>query len=242
MGMVRMSNQDNLYCADGFSLPEKNEGMRKIHCGTACPDMIFAVFDGMGGEKEGETAAWLASEEVRKWASRKAIPGNGHIRFPLRQLKEIVKCANDAIGKYRISMKYNAMGTTMAAVIIRKRDVITCNVGDSRIYRYSGGKLQQISEDHVLKSGLRRSAPLTQYLGIPEEELMIEPYIRRWKYNPQDWYLLCTDGVWGSGNDRIIEACISGGRDPEESLQGIFDMTEEYESTDNATAVLLELK
>ena len=46
-----------------------------------------------------------------------------------------------------------------------------CNLGDSRIYKSDREKFYQISQDHVLGRSLFGKAPLTQYLGMEEENL-----------------------------------------------------------------------
>ena len=61
-GMVREMNEDNLYF-DGKFLEEKHRGLEKavtIHRDTS-QLRSFAIFDGMGGEKDGEVASYLAA-------------------------------------------------------------------------------------------------------------------------------------------------------------------------------------
>ena len=248
-GNVRSCNQDNLYCPDGYMLPEKNNGMRTVRCGSACPDLLFAVFDGMGGESAGETAAWIAADALKRAAYGKtawgksagAKTGHRHIWFPGKFFRSYVRNANAEIERYRVSRKYSAMGTTVAAVLVKGSHVFTCNVGDSRIYRYCGGQLQLLSEDHVQAGSLFRNAPLTQFLGIPEQEMVIMPCIGRYPYTPGDRYLLCTDGIWNYGNDEIIRGYMAENTDPAEGLRSLFAMADEYGSTDNATAILVNL-
>ena len=67
-GRVRSKNQDNLYCAGVLCLAEDNDGMEEPHCAVSDigTGQLFAVFDGMGGEKAGETAAYLAADCMRE--------------------------------------------------------------------------------------------------------------------------------------------------------------------------------
>ena len=47
-----------------------------------------------------------------------------------------------------------------------------------------GGKLQQISTDHVIGGKMLGKAPLTQYLGFQEENMALEPSIVEIGYQP----------------------------------------------------------
>lgn len=71
-GMVREMNEDNLYF-DGKFLEEKHRGLEKavtIHRDTS-QLRSFAIFDGMGGEKDGEVASYLPRCSFgRKWEDR----------------------------------------------------------------------------------------------------------------------------------------------------------------------------
>ncbi len=240
-GHVRSKNQDNLYCGDGFFLEENNSGMPDIRiCETLNSTTgLFAVFDGMGGEMAGETAAYMAAKRLMEtdlhysgW--RKAL-------FPQSILTSYCKTANTDIDRYRRSQNYRAMGTTVAAILVQGRWVTICNVGDSRIYRYSGDTYRQISKDHTESYRFIGNAALTQYLGMPEEEIQIEPALSRFTYNPGDRYLLCTDGIWNCmsesfGHAQFLKSSIC------EQMHSLFDMVRDDGERDNATAILLELE
>lgn len=241
-GDVRAKNQDNLYCCDGFYLPVMNEGMREVHEGTLekSGGALFSVFDGMGGESAGETAAYLAAsamaeayERRRRWTFRSCTD---------TWLKNYCYMAGATINRFRARERYHAVGTTMAAVAVKNAKVIFCNVGDSRIYRISAGTLQQLSEDHVEKNSLFRNAPLTQYLGLPEEEAIIEPYIGSCKYIRGDRYLICTDGVWSSLVDPLIFELVGReDKSPDQCVKDLMQSVHEYGGRDNASAILLSL-
>ena len=67
------------------------------------------------------------------------------------------------------------MGTTAAMLAFGEDMIYGCNLGDSRIYRSSYEKFGQISEDHTLGRHFLGKAPLTQYLGMQEEDLKLAP-------------------------------------------------------------------
>ncbi len=240
-GHVRDKNQDNLYCGEGFFLEEMNNGMEEVFLGSASPGQgsLFAVFDGMGGEMAGETAAYLAAKRLHQMD--REIPALSKTLFPKVFFESFCRRSSAEIDEYRRKKRYSAMGTTVASVYVQRGKVTVCNVGDSRIYRYSNGEFRQVSRDHTESYSFVGSAPLTQYLGIPEEEMVIEPEVSRYPYGAGDLYLLCTDGVWNCSNEEVLRERVTSGDSIRNKMRNIFDMVYEYGERDNATAILMEL-
>ena len=63
------------------------------------------------------------------------------------------------------------MGTTLVGAVLKADQLITFNVGDSRCYLVSAGKLTQLSHDDVPESknnhsGLRRSQSLRRWAAL----------------------------------------------------------------------------
>ena len=73
------------------------------------------------------------------------------------------------------------MGTTAAILVFGKREIGLCNIGDSKIFRFAQNRLEQISVDHYAVGVYGRKPPLSQNLGIPEKELLIDP---TWRWEP----------------------------------------------------------
>ena len=149
-GKVRANNEDNFWCC-GVRLPVHNQGVDGILAGHTqhwqLP--VLAVFDGMGGESQGEMAAWLASDSLEHFYRE----NKGMLRkAPELFLTEACKNMNQAVCDYGREQRISAMGTTMAMIAFGKKEAYICNLGDSRIYRFSKGNFSQISRDHVLKS------------------------------------------------------------------------------------------
>ena len=241
-GHVRAKNQDNLYCGEGFFLDEINNGMAEVFLGSTLPGQgsLFAVFDGMGGEKAGETAAYLAANRMYLM-DRGFLPLQKKL-FPARFFESFCSVASAEIDGYRREKRYSAMGTTVASVYVQKGKVTICNVGDSRVYRCSEGIFEQVSEDHTESYCFVGNAALTQYLGIPAEEVVIEPAISRFPYRSGDIYLLCTDGVWNCANEGILQERMLAKDTIRSKMRNIFEMVYEYGEQDNATAIILELR
>ena len=117
-GRVRSKNQDNLYCAGVLCRAEDNDGMEEPHCAVSDigTGQLFAVFDGMGGEKAGETAAYLAADCMRQADSR--YPGWKKALSPRQFFLSYCLEANRKIDDLRRARRFQAMGTTAAAASV----------------------------------------------------------------------------------------------------------------------------
>ena len=138
IGKDRTNNEDNLYF-NKKHLPARNKGLKNaLKCNGATDDIVmFAVFDGMGGEAMGEEAACLASEifsEEMKNFSELVVSGK---EFFLKTCEK----ANTAVNILRESKQLNSIGTTVVALWFWQNEVVGCNVGDSRIYRIRDKKM-----------------------------------------------------------------------------------------------------
>lgn len=158
--------------------------------------------DGMGGHLAGEVASRLAIDTVAERLSsfREGQAGE-------EQMNAAVSEANTLIHR-RASDSANCrnMGTTLVAGLFRDGTLIAAHVGDSRLYRFRDGMLEQLSHDHsiiqeLLDVGLLRAEDasgsemghiITRALGLaPEVEVEINAY----PVQTGDIYLLCSDGL-----------------------------------------------
>ena len=239
-GLVRKKNQDNLYCSDSFLLDEENDGMPDLACSVrpVSSRCLFAVFDGMGGERSGETAAYMAADCMARMDSR--VSGWKKGMFPRQFFTSYCQKANQEIDDFRRSKRFHAMGTTVACVMVLHHRIVACNVGDSRIYQCSGENFRQVSTDHAERQLFGNQA-LTQYLGVPPEEMLIEPAICTFPCHSGDQYLLCTDGVWNCAGDKVLRDRFLSGKSIQDRMRNIFDLVSESGERDNATAILLKL-
>ena len=123
----------------------------------------MAVFDGMGGESCGEIAAFLASEEFGKFynANKRMLRD-----MPEDFIDDVCEKMNQAVCRYGTDHHIWSMGSTMAMLLFTPESMFACNLGDSRIYFMDGGKLQQISTDHVFGGTAVGKAPLTSILDF----------------------------------------------------------------------------
>lgn len=239
-GKVRPNNEDNFWCC-GEHLPVSNHGTEEIRTGIRLRESlpVMAVFDGMGGESQGEMAAWLASDSLEHFYRE----NKGMLRkAPELFLTEACKNMNQAVCDYGREQRISAMGTTMAMIAFGKKEAYICNLGDSRIYRFSKGDFSQISSDHVLKSCRFGKAPLTQFLGVEETEMKLEPAIAAVPYQDRDRYLLCSDGVTDMLSDREIEEIMKLEDSIRDIAHDLLTRVLDKGARDNTTIILCEVR
>jgi len=197
VGKKRKINQDNFICDKYFCDGELDE-KRKRKYGTISNDRIimFGIFDGLGGEEKGEEASYIAAKEASELVFSKNLEAD---------LRRYCKTTNKKICKYAEDNNIASMGTTMATICFKGSKSLLCNIGDSKIYVIRSKKIKQISKDHVYKLYVGKKPPLTQCLGMPENETLIEPYIKEIRGGNRDIYLICSDGL--SDNVTPEEMC-----------------------------------
>lgn len=188
IGRRRRMNQDNFLCAGVCAAAGQTQPLHFPLTGnvSSARPVLFGVFDGMGGEERGEMAAYLAAKAAA------AIPCGGS---PQQALENVCRTANLDICRYVEEHDLATCGTTAAMLLPGRNGVNLCNIGDSKIFRCSDGRLKQFSEDHLSIAPYGEKAPLSQYLGIPPEELVLCPYYTALPYTPAEKYLLCSDGL-----------------------------------------------
>lgn len=239
IGKIRNNNEDNFWCC-GDSLEAQNQGMSHIRSGYMKQSEypLLAVFDGMGGESCGEMAAFLAAEACGEHFK---TAKDGIRNDPEEFLNEICESMNQAICDYGRTNKINSMGTTAALLAFAEDAVYSCNLGDSRIYKSDREKFYQISQDHVLGRSLFGKAPLTQYLGMEEENLQLEPSISRQEIKIGDRFLLCSDGITDMLSDGEIADILSRDMPVAKTVEILVDRALKKGGRDNITVVLCEI-
>ena len=236
-GLRRDNNQDNLWCANAY-LEFENEGTPDILTGK---DIVsnypaYAVFDGLGGEQQGEMAAYIAAGNFG--AKLSEYTGNSIESFLIESCIEI----NKKISNYQKENLIHKMGTTAAILMCGKDAAYICNVGDSRVYRYRRRKLTQVSHDHIAKGVADRKPPLTQCLGIPESEFLIEPSVMKCPYGFCDRYLICSDGLTDMLTDKRISSLLSKKMSIPKTTQTLVEMALRNGGVDNTTVILVEIR
>lgn len=239
IGKIRANNQDNFWCCGDY-LKEDNKGTEDVQHGNASLSEypLLAVFDGMGGESCGEVAAYLAAQECQKHYENNRMYRQAIEEFFLDCCKKM----NASVCGYAEEHKIRSMGTTVAMVGFDKSGIWGCNLGDSRIYEATQGSLRLLSTDHVMKTVTFGKPPLTQYIGIPEECMALEPAIIHTEWDLGKRFLICSDGLTDMLPEEEINQILSCGMEVGETAGVLIEKSLEKGGRDNITVILCEVQ
>lgn len=208
---------------------------------------LFLVADGMGGHRGGEVASQLAVQIIREFCEEnKALP-------PAERLNLAVNASCEQIFKKAAQNEdLHGMGTTILALLIENGEACLGQVGDSRGYLMSEGKLWQITEDHSLLNEELRSGRITpnqaqnyQFKNVItrsvgyESRVAVDVYKR--VLRPGDTFLLCTDGLSGLVQIEEIEREL-GKNGVEQGLRNLVDLANSRGGDDNITALACQVE
>lgn len=193
---------------------------------------IFGIFDGMGGEECGEMASFIAAKK----ASTTVIGED-----TIADISNYCFETNEEICRYAQENSITSMGTTAALLVFANTGIVLCNIGDSKIFRFSKGIIEQISQDHITVSSYRTKPPLSQNLGIPTSELIIEPYFALGEYINNDVYLICSDGLTDMLPLDEIKSILKD-TTFDETVQKLLDKAIENGGKDNISIIVCKIE
>lgn len=112
----------------------------------------------MGGHAGGEEASRIAVEVIREY-----LEANWDAPIDSYDLIEkSIYQANEGILEDQVLHPERAdMGTTLVLVVFREDETWRAHVGDSRLYRWRNGELNQITLDHTWISQAIRAGEIT---------------------------------------------------------------------------------
>ena len=184
-------------------------------------DGFYAVFDGLGGHRDGA----LAAETARDTMADCLDDGS--------TVLDAANAANEAVldldPNSRRMSAHGCPGTTLAGICPAHNTVVWC--GDSHVYRYRNGDLIRLTKPH----GIGRW--LSKCLGTPgknkSDGLPLDPL-------PGDTYLICSDGLDHLPLDEVRDILDDGGvASMQHVADALIDAAVAHENcSDNITVVV----
>lgn len=215
---------------------------------------VFLVADGMGGHAAGEIASDLAAVVVAAGAAA-AVEAGARGGELLDRLRDATLAAREAIvRRCREVPAFCGMGTTLTAVVIQPTgEAHAAHVGDSRLYRFDGTDLTQVTRDHTwvqkeldagrITPAQARKHPLSHILtnvltddsdpGVDTLSLLLEP---------GDELLLATDGLYNMVEDEEIARILGAGESVAARVERLVEAANAGGGADNVTVVLIRAR
>lgn len=184
---------------------------------------FFLVADGLGGHAAGEVASKIAAETaISSFESSKE-----------KDVDKIYDLADKAIArKANANPEYAGMGTTLVSCFLKGKSALIANVGDSRAYLFSKGRLKLVSTDDRGAFGR-----LTAAMGAGGED---EVHVNEIQIEEGDIILLCSDGLTDFVADNAIKKVLDSDKKLELKAKGLVELALQMGSSDNVTAGLIE--
>ncbi len=214
---------------------------------------FFIVADGMGGQSAGEKASALAIELVPRRMEQTVDFEKSRPDDVTRRIDEAVAFANGEImALSNLDSNCLNMGTTLVFMMVVAGKLFVGNVGDSRVYRWRAGQIEQLTKDHSLTQALLDAGTITadeakthryknvlyRYLGTKEGGTGTETRVLDAEFG--DRFMLCSDGVTdGIKGDLPLLAQLMQMDDPQASAAAIVKAAEDGGSKDNITCVVV---
>lgn len=235
-----MRSEGELVVAVGFSSQlgprEENQDFGGVHLGSALErarhGIIAAVADGVSGGKAGRVAAELAVRALIEGFY--AMPDT---IGPARAMQAPMAAYNRWLHSQGRGEIMTDSATTFTALALRGRRAHLVHVGDSRAWRFSGGRLACLTTDHV------RPEPDLRHVLI--RALGIEPELRldhgEVELAEHDRLLLTSDGIHGVLSAARIAAILGENASAEATAENLAEAAIQAGGRDNATALVVDI-
>jgi serine/threonine protein phosphatase PrpC len=217
---------------------------------------VFVVADGMGGHQGGDVASRIVVEEFARLADEGYDPRRGAdvIAATLRDVQRRIE--EYAADQRAESGEEFQAGTTAVVGLLVEDDEgpkwLLANLGDSRIYRYAAGSLQQVSVDHSVVQELVDAGSITpEEAAVHPARHVITRALGGAEFADADYFLLplprverlllCSDGVNGMIDDARIAEILGQAGDAQDAADRLVAAAVEAGGRDNATAVVVDV-
>jgi protein phosphatase len=162
------------------------------------------------------------------------------------------QCHEGVLARAAASADGRAIATTLTGIIAVWPTLYLLHVGDSRCYRYRGGKLEQLSRDQTMAQDLidmglltPERAGQTRFANVLSSSIgghASQPTVSSRRMEADDIHLLCTDGLTKHVPAERIEARLAENAGAEAAARGLVDDALAGGGTDNVTVVVLRAR
>lgn len=216
---------------------------------------VCLVADGMGGQAGGGHASTLVVQAVKAAVSDGRLDPTAQPSTLQTALLAVAVQANaDVMRDARRRPDLTGMGSTITLVAVGPQDAYFVHIGDTRLYHWRAGQIQQLTRDDTSAQDLIESGRLTpdeaprhhsssllvKYLGTQRTLL---PALGQQSLLPGDRLLLTSDGLHGTLPMATICEVLGSNATPIAVSQQLIELARQVPSTelDNLTALVVQI-
>ena len=217
------------------------------------PISLFAVADGMGGHAHGRRASALAlrlaAGHIIHQVSASFLADDGLYgeQVPINEILEVaVHHAHEGLLR-----RLPDSGTTLTLALLLGESLHLAHVGDSRAYLGRRGSLELLTEDHSLAARLLAVSGGGADEPVPSRNILykavgqgaeVEPDIVYRDLAPDQYLMLCCDGLWRVVPEGDMVSIVESARTPTSACRRLVARAKENGGEDNISIVLAALK
>lgn len=203
---------------------------------------LWAVADGMGGHAFGDVASGAVV------AALAGMPASSSLAEAIETTRVRLEQVNTMLRTQAQTRQVHVIGSTVVVLLARGAEVACLWAGDSRIYLYRHGRLQQLTRDHSQLEALRArgdeiaasiASPnmITRAVGAADT---IAFDMANLSARDGDIFLLCSDGLSTPVGEDAIAAALAPG-DPARAAQELVQLALASGGRDNITVVVVRV-
>jgi PPM family protein phosphatase len=208
---------------------------------------LFALSDGMGGASAGEIASRYFIDTVGEVFTNQNHATEERL---CTLVQEAFRLSNQRIINHATEHPDDqGMGCTGELLIFHADRYLIGHVGDSRIYLFRKGKLRQITKDHslvqlqvdqgIITSEEAKNHPMKNIiLRALGSDPILSLDIVKGTAQPNDMFLLCSDGLSDMVDDTEIQNCLAARQSVEYKVQCLINAANSAGGKDNITVIL----
>jgi len=214
-------------------------------------EILLMVADGMGGRNKGDYASKFLCEEIETAFKQLSKKLKSSVQIE-KWLYKTINAANKKIYcKSQTNEEFKGMGTTLSLAYLSNGQLVTAQVGDSRIYQINAEKkLEQITVDQTYVQYLQHSHDITDEMAKshPERHKITNAIGIRKECNVDfktieyfgQTLLLCSDGVYNNVSNTEISSILKSSDIPERKCIQLISFGNINGGSDNMAVIVWE--
>lgn len=250
-------NLDNVY-VNGRYMTAGTEPRTSINKVSHVDFQVYGVCDGQAEiaeeQEQAASPAMVVMQRLQRLQSVLAEEG----KIEKDRIWQFMVDTNEKMVEYRNTFESDEVGSTFAALFLHGNRGLAVHLGDSRIYVIRGGRMLQITEDHLESSDLykmgiisqqqaeihKKESHLTAYFGMDDlYDVEDDVFSKYFVFYPGDTFIICTDGITDAisneAMERIVRSLKDGARD---TLATRILQEVEDRSQDDRTILVLQVE